>query len=168
LNRELPEGGLRELQHSVREEEKFFARPPDFFVGMVLTNSVVNRFLSFIFAAAYTDAVQGRIQGLNDVPLGAAHLLISATPVQHMTDQFKTADIYGFQAVVIPTWLKPYVAMWIKDVRPSILMMLSRDQAAALILPMAPLWIRFNGSKVTGHSLVSGFFREKLNINVTR
>ena len=152
----------------MRTEEKFFAKRPDFFKGMTLTKLVVNRFLSFIFAGVYTDAVQGRIQGLNDVPLGAAHLLVSSNGVQHMTDQFKTASTYGFQAVIIPEWLKPYVAMWINDVRPALLKMMSRDQAAILSRPTAPLWIRFNGSKVTGHLLVSSFFATTLGINGTR
>ena len=168
MNRQLPAGGLRELQQAVRAEEKFFAKKPDFFKGMILTKLVVNRFLSFIFAAVYTDAVQGRIQGLNDVPLGAAHLLVSTSAVQHMTDQFKTAATYGFQAVIIPEWLKPYVAMWINDVRPALIRMMSRDQAAILSKPNAPLWIRFNGSKVAGHLLVSSFFATTLGITVTR
>ena len=169
MNLQLPPGGLKELQQTVRKEEQFFAQnKPNFFKGLILTPLVVNRFLSFIFASVYTDAVQGRVQVLTDVPLGAAHLLVSTSGVQHMSDQFKTAGTYGFQAVIIPEWLKPYVGMYINDVRPGVLMMLSRDEAISLSKPTAPLWIRFNGSKVAGHSLVSTFFQRELGIRVTR
>jgi hypothetical protein len=151
----------------VSEEESFYAKCPNFFNRLVLTTAVVNRFLSFVFSATFTDAVQGRIRALNDVPLGAAHLLVSSTDT-HMTDQFKTSGTYGFQAVIIPEWLKKYVRMWISTVRPAILLMLTREQATKLSLLEAPLWIRMNGSKVVGHQLISNFFRDKLGLNVTR
>ena len=167
MNRQIPEGGLLALQQAVREEEKFFAKSPTFFVGLVLTTAIVNRFLSFIFSAAFTDAVQGRIQALNDVPLGAAHVLVSSAET-HMTDQFKTAATYGFQAVIIPDWLKQYVQIWINHVRPGILLMLTREQAVNLSSPDAPLWIRINGSKVVGHGLITRFFCDKMGIKVTR
>lgn len=133
----------------------------------MVTTALVNRFLSFIFSAAFTDAVQGRIKALTNVPLGAAHVLIS-TAETHMTDQFKTAPRYGFQAVVIPEWLKKYIKIWIDIVRPAILTMLTREQAIALSHPDAPLWIKITGTKVIGHALVSSFFREKMGLNVTR
>lgn len=151
----------------MREEERFYAKTPHFFDRLVLRTAVVNRFLSFIFSAIFTDAVQGRIQALNDVPLGAAHLLVSSVDT-HMTDQFKTSEKYGFQAVIIPEWLKKYVRMWISTVRPAILLMLNSELATKLSLLDAPLWIRTNGSNVVGHQLISNFFREKLGLNVTR
>ena len=167
MNRELPEGGLHALQQAVREEEKFYAKSPKFFSGLVLTAAIVTRFLSFVFSAAFTDAVQVRIQALTNVPLGAAYVLISAAET-HMTDQFKTAPRYGFQAVVIPEWLKKYVVVWIDEVRPAILTMLTREVAIELSKPDAPLWIKITGKRVVGHGLISSFFRHKMRLNVTR
>jgi hypothetical protein len=154
------------LQQAVKEEEKFYARSP-LSGTLVLTAAIVTRFLSFIFSAAFTDAVQGRIKALNNVPLGAAYVLIS-TAETHMTDQFKTASTYGFQAVVIPEWLKKYVVIWIDDVRPTILTMLTREVAEQLSKPDAPLWIKITGKKVIGHKLISSFFLHKMRLSVTR
>jgi hypothetical protein len=110
----------------------------------------------------------GRIARIGDLPLHSGRALVSQSTSAILTDAFKTSSTFGFQAIIIPDWLKPYIERWLDCLRPAILATLEPHLAQTLTESTAPMWCSASGGKINPSALISAFFREKLGLNLTR
>jgi len=165
LNRQLPAGGIVELQQAVLKEKAEWVDKQDRFHRIIPTSQLVNRYLSWFFASAYSFAPQGRVSGFQSCPLSDAPSLAGAI----LVEDFKTSDKFGYQPLLIPDWLRPYLGIWIDHIRPQVVAALSDSaQRINLMDPSAFLFIKANGSQADISQLLIAWFREHLDLHLTR
>jgi hypothetical protein len=135
----------------------------------VLTARLVKRFLAFIFAAAYTFMVQGRVGGITNLSLGELRTIVASNCNEpSYTRNFKTSSTYGYQAIPLPPWLIQELAFWLSFIRGKIIDALPEPLQSELQLETSPAFIKFDtGAAVSGSELVSYFYRAN-GYNITR
>jgi hypothetical protein len=55
----------------------------------------------------YVFKIQGRVKAYNELTLEEATSLFTDDRV--LSDKFKTVEVYGYQVMQMPPWLKPFV-----------------------------------------------------------
>ena len=153
-----PAGGIEELQTMVNKEMTEWASKIS--SSTPLSARMINRYIAFIFSAIYVFTVAGRIGAIASLSLREIQMCVDPTTGTILSDRFKTASTFGFQAIQFPSWLKPYFKLWLKHLRPRILATLSPADQARLSQLDAPCFIRLTGGPQCGSSLVSAFFRD--------
>jgi len=159
MNRQLPQGGLKELQDAVSSEMDWVrAFSTSVRRGPGLVDEVTyQRLLRLLVASIYVFAPQGRISGVQDMQVKDVENLYKSFAT---SSEFKTSSTYGIQAVTLGDVSKEILSVYTKYFRPRVV--------TARPFPNDPLFVTFNGlpDKRLGRHLTA-FFQAKLGLNIT-
>jgi len=158
-NRQLPQGGLKELQDTVAAEMQWIyafctsvRRGP----GLV-DEPTYQQLMCLLIASMYVFAPQGRISGIQDLKVKDAPELMESFAT---SKEFKTSSTYGMQAVTMSDISKEILSIYLKFFRPRV--------TNARPCPNDPLFLTYQGTpdKRLGRH-VTAFFAPRLGINIT-
>jgi len=158
-NRQLPQGGLKELQDTVAAEMQWvyaFSTSVRRGPGLV-DESTYQQLMCLLIASMYVFAPQGRISGITDMKLKDAPELMESSAT---SEEFKTSSTYGFQAVSMGDISKEILSVYLKFFRPRV--------TNARSCPNDPLFLTFQGTadRQLGRH-VTAFFKPRLGIHIT-
>ena len=108
LQMKQPPGGIRALQEMVLEKsDEFLVQHYQHTTCLNVTEDIYRINLQLLFSGCYTFAIQGRQSGIEDMKkedypelMGYGHA---------MSDNFKTARVYGYQPVTLATEQMPHM-----------------------------------------------------------
>lgn len=100
-NREMPEGGLHDLQEMVIRDLPWAEGLP----STLLDKETHRRQVSILVSGMYVLAPQGRIEALTTLTLVVAQQQLQASGNCAMSNTFKTYDKYGYQPISLPNEL---------------------------------------------------------------
>jgi hypothetical protein len=108
LQMKQPPGGIRALQDMVLEKsDEFLVQHYQHTTCLNVTEDIYRINLQLLFSGCYTFAIQGRQSGIEDMKkedypelMGYGHA---------MSDNFKTARVYGYQPVTLATEQMPHM-----------------------------------------------------------
>ena len=98
-NRELPEGGLQDLQSAVLRDLPWANGLP----SAMVDKETYRRQMSVLISGMYVLAPQGRIEALTTLTLTAAHQALQLSSGScALSNTFKTYEKYGYQPISMP------------------------------------------------------------------
>jgi hypothetical protein len=145
--RELPEGGLKELQEAVEKDLDWFDNLRKS-RGM-LEEKTYKRFMNMLYSALYVYSPQGRISAIEDLKLIQVNDL--KTDGYAMSTRFKTNASFGYQPVTTAKVSKMLLEFYINNLRPEIVRKREDDSddydPSLLNYDNSPLFLNFDRSK---------------------
>jgi hypothetical protein len=146
-NRELPQGGLRELQQVVESDLEWFNNFKK--SGGMLEQKTYNHFMSMLYSALYVYSPQGRISAIEDLKLNQVKDL--EIEGYTMSTKFKTNASFGYQPVTTAEVSMMLLSFYINTLRPQIVKRREEDDEdydpSLLHSSNSPLFLKFNRSK---------------------
>ncbi len=106
----MPAGGIEELQAIIVKEMAAINSKFECFRNGTFDGHQLSTLISVIISAMYVFDVQGRIGAITDLRLRDARTLFDEV---FLSEYFKTADTYGYQAVLIPEKVKPFLEVYL-------------------------------------------------------
>jgi hypothetical protein len=158
-NRQLPQGGLKELQDTVSAEMPWvysFCTSVRRGPGLV-DEPTYQRLICLLIASMYVFAPQGRISGIEDMKVKHVPELMKSFAT---SEEFKTSDHYGYQAVSMGNVSKEILSLYMKYFRPRVV--------SSRPTPNDVLFLTFQGTpdrRLGRH--VTAFFKLRLGIHIT-
>jgi len=118
--REWPEGGLAQLQDTIRNDMQWVYKMLRTGQGPI-NKTQYNKFMNQLSASLYTFQSQGRVGAIEDLKYPQASELLADNTV--MSTKFKTMAKFGYQPVLLPPCKESTVLMkaYIGVVRPKVL-----------------------------------------------
>ena len=107
----MPAGGIEELQAIILKEMAAIDRKFECFRNGTFDGHQLSTLISVIISAMYIFDVQGRIGAITDLRLRDARTLFDDEVF--LSEYFKTVDTYGYQAVLIPEKVKPFLEVYL-------------------------------------------------------
>jgi hypothetical protein len=153
--REWPEGGLAQLQSTIRGDMDWVYKMMRHLRGPT-NKAQYNRFMNQLSASIYCFSSQGRISAINDLKYSQAAELFQEGVV--LSTKFKTRTKFGYQPVTLPPDKESTVLMkaYVTLVRPKLLMGLDD-----------PLFINYGGTaKYDIAKGVRNYFSQTLNLHL--
>lgn len=106
----MPAGGIEELQAIILKEMAAIHNKFECFRNGTFDGHQLSTLISIIISAMYVFDVQGRIGAITDLRLQNARTLFDEV---FLSEYFKTVDTYGYQAVLIPEKVKPFLEVYL-------------------------------------------------------
>lgn len=153
--REWPEGGLAQLQNTIRGDMEWVYKMMKLLRGPT-NKALYNRFMNQLSASMYCFSSQGRIGAIEDLKYSQVVSLFQEGVV--LSTKFKTRAKFGYQPVTLPRDKESTVLMkaYVTLIRPKLLMG-----------PDDPLFINYSGtSKFDVSKGVTNYFSQMLDLHL--
>ena len=152
-NREMPEGGLQDLQATVQRDLPWVLGLP----AALVDKDTYRRQVSILISGMYVLAPQGRIEALTTLTLSDTQQQLARDGGCALSNTFKTYDKYGFQPISLPTELHPALTAYV------VLRRGMRSKSDALFVDFFGL--AYDSTKL-GH-LVTQYFKTTMGLHLT-
>lgn len=137
MNRELPSGGLPELQDIIATDLEW-CKGVDW-TSLVIDKRTYDRFMQILYVSLYAHSPQGRVAGVQDIKWGQAKDLL--TYGYTLSSKFKTSASFGYQPVTTSDISLNLIQLYITRLRPKITSTMNNWKD--------PLFLHYDGTPAT-------------------
>ena len=149
-NRQLPMGGLHELQECLHEDLIWVKSWASNLISNSNTNYIgqqeYNKFMQILYATLYIHSPQGRISGIESIKCKQIQELLEGGVT--FSTNFKTSSTYGYQPVTTSKLSRKLLHIYVTYVRPTVNRYESENDNTTIYFNQ-PLFLHYNGSPAT-------------------